>query len=138
MTTSKIASMHDAIAGLVRDGDAVAIEGFTHLICFAAGYEIIRQGKRDLTVLANDTAAPGRRNGKLISAGLGKKGVYRDERGGLRAVSLRCTHLGCLLRFNAAERSWDCPCHGSRFATDGSVIHGPATAALERKPGVRG
>ena len=45
---SKVTTMKDAIAQLVRDGDTVAIEGFTHLICFAAGHEIIRQGKRDL------------------------------------------------------------------------------------------
>ncbi len=63
----------------------------------------------------------------------GKTGVYRDESGGVHAVSLRCTHLGCLLRFNAAERSWDCPCHGSRFDVDGAVLEGPATRPLERK-----
>lgn len=51
MTTSKVASMRDAIATLVRDGDSVAIEGFTHLICFAAGHEIIRQRRRDLTLI---------------------------------------------------------------------------------------
>ena len=50
---------------------------------------------------------------RVVRDGLGKTGVYRDEAGGLHAVSLRCTHLGCLLRFNGAERSWDCPCHGS-------------------------
>src|SRR6266542_6759890 len=47
---SKVATMRDAVAELVRDGDTVAIEGFTHLICFAAGHEIIRQGRRDLTL----------------------------------------------------------------------------------------
>jgi glutaconate CoA-transferase, subunit A len=50
MMASKVASMRDAIADLVRDGDTVAIEGFTHLICFAAGHEIIRQRRRDLTL----------------------------------------------------------------------------------------
>src|SRR5919198_1898190 len=50
VSTSKVASMHDAIRELVRDGDIVAIEGFTHLIGFAAGHEIIRQGRRDLTL----------------------------------------------------------------------------------------
>ncbi len=65
----------------------------------------------------------------------GKKGVYRDFDGTLHAVSLRCTHLGCLVRFNSAERSWDCPCHGSRFAPDGTVLEGPATDPLpQRKP----
>jgi Rieske Fe-S protein len=69
---------------------------------------------------------------RIVRAGLGKKGVYRDESGVLHAVSLRCTHLGCLLRFNSAERSWDCPCHGSRFDVDGQVLEGPATEPLER------
>ena len=75
--------------------------------------------------------APG--EGGIVRQGLGKTGVYRDPDGTLHAVSLRCTHLGCLLRFNSAERSWDCPCHGSRFDIDGSVLEGPATKPLDRK-----
>jgi len=63
---------------------------------------------------------------------VGKSGVYRDEDDTLHAVSLRCTHLGCLVRFNDAERSWDCPCHGSRFDVDGNVLEGPATKPLTR------
>lgn len=59
--------------------------------------------------------------------------VYRDESGEPHAVSAVCTHLGCLVRWNSAERSWDCPCHGSRFDVDGRVIHGPAVDDL---PGV--
>jgi glycine/D-amino acid oxidase-like deaminating enzyme/nitrite reductase/ring-hydroxylating ferredoxin subunit len=70
---------------------------------------------------------------RVVPDGLGKKGIYRDEDGNAHAVSLRCTHLGCLVRFNAAERSWDCPCHGSRFAVDGSVLEGPAVQPLERR-----
>jgi glutaconate CoA-transferase subunit A len=50
MGAGKVTSMREAVAELVRDGDTVAIEGFTHLICFAAGHEIIRQGRRDLTL----------------------------------------------------------------------------------------
>ncbi|MDG4764547.1 FAD-dependent oxidoreductase [Solwaraspora sp. WMMD406] len=57
--------------------------------------------------------------------------VHRDADGTLRAVSATCTHLGCLVAFNDAEQSWDCPCHGSRFAPDGTVLHGPATRPLE-------
>jgi glycine/D-amino acid oxidase-like deaminating enzyme/nitrite reductase/ring-hydroxylating ferredoxin subunit len=75
--------------------------------------------------------APG--EGRVVGHGLGKTGVFRDDDGSLHAVSLRCTHLGCLLWFNSAERSWDCPCHGSRFDVDGAVLEGPATAPLERK-----
>jgi glycine/D-amino acid oxidase-like deaminating enzyme/nitrite reductase/ring-hydroxylating ferredoxin subunit len=70
---------------------------------------------------------------RTLPDGIGKKGVYRDLDGQLHAVSLRCTHLGCLVRFNAAEHSWDCPCHGSRFAPDGAVLEGPAVKALERR-----
>jgi Rieske Fe-S protein len=70
---------------------------------------------------------------RVLPDRLGKKGVYRDEQGDLHAVSLRCTHMGCLLRFNSAERSWDCPCHGSRFAVDGSVLEGPAVRPLDRR-----
>lgn len=62
----------------------------------------------------------------------GKLGVYRDQDGTAHAVSLRCTHLGCILRFNAAETSWDCPCHGARFDVDGGVLEGPAVQPLAR------
>jgi glycine/D-amino acid oxidase-like deaminating enzyme/nitrite reductase/ring-hydroxylating ferredoxin subunit len=67
---------------------------------------------------------------RVVRDGVGKIGVYRDAEGGLHAVSLRCTHLGCLLRFNSAETSWDCPCHGSRFDVDGAVLEGPAASPL--------
>jgi glycine/D-amino acid oxidase-like deaminating enzyme/nitrite reductase/ring-hydroxylating ferredoxin subunit len=70
---------------------------------------------------------------RVVRSGLGKIGVYRDDAGELHAVSLRCTHLGCLTRWNDAERSWDCPCHGSRFDVDGAVLSGPAVRPLERR-----
>ncbi|HEV2768822.1 MAG TPA: FAD-dependent oxidoreductase [Solirubrobacteraceae bacterium] len=70
---------------------------------------------------------------RVVRDGRGRKGVFRDEEGALHGVSLRCTHMGCLVRFNAAERSWDCPCHGSRFDVDGAVLEGPAVKPLERR-----
>ncbi len=90
MTTSKVASMHDAIAELVRDGDTVAIEGFTHLISFAAGHEIIRQGRRDLTLarltpdLVYDQMVAAGVARKLVFSWLGNPGV-----GGLHAIRRR-------------------------------------------------
>jgi glutaconate CoA-transferase subunit A len=81
MSTSKVTTMRDAIAELVRDGDTVAIEGFTHLICFAAGHEIIRQRKRDLTLarltpdLIYDQMVAGGVARKLIFSWLGNPGV---------------------------------------------------------------
>jgi Rieske Fe-S protein len=59
--------------------------------------------------------------------------VYRDADGVARAVSARCTHLGCLVAFNDAETAWECPCHGSRFGIDGSVLQGPAVHPLENR-----
>jgi nitrite reductase/ring-hydroxylating ferredoxin subunit len=55
---------------------------------------------------------------------------YRDESGELHAVSAVCTHMGCIVGFNETDRTWDCPCHGSRFGLSGEVIHGPAVKAL--------
>ncbi|NEY36026.1 FAD-dependent oxidoreductase [Streptomyces sp. PRKS01-65] len=78
-----------------------------------------------------DSLPPG--EGALVRVGGERLAVYRDEAGALHAVSSRCTHLGCLVNFNAAERAWECPCHGSRFDTDGKVIQGPATRPLERR-----
>ena len=90
MTASKVASMHDAVAALVRDGDTVAIEGFTHLISFAAGHEIIRQGRRDLT-LARMT--PDLIYDQMIAAGVARKLVFswlgNPGVGGLNAIRRR-------------------------------------------------
>ena len=70
---------------------------------------------------------------RVVRSGLGKLGVFRDDAGELHTVSLRCTHLGCLTKWNDAERSWDCPCHGSRFDPDGNVLAGPAVRPLEKR-----
>lgn len=62
----------------------------------------------------------------------GKKiGGYRDENGQLHLVNTTCTHLGCTTKWNDAERTWDCPCHGSRFSYEGEVLEGPAINPLK-------
>jgi glycine/D-amino acid oxidase-like deaminating enzyme/nitrite reductase/ring-hydroxylating ferredoxin subunit len=71
--------------------------------------------------------------GAVVGSGLGQRAAYRDEAGRLHQLSARCTHLGCVVAWNGPAKTWDCPCHGSRFAVDGSVLEGPAVAALERK-----
>lgn len=58
--------------------------------------------------------------------------VYRDSEGKLEIVSATCSHLGCIVNWNSAEKSWDCPCHGARFSSDGSVMCGPATHDLDQ------
>jgi glycine/D-amino acid oxidase-like deaminating enzyme/nitrite reductase/ring-hydroxylating ferredoxin subunit len=75
-----------------------------------------------------DEIAPG--EGLIIGAGLAQRAAYRDEDGTLHELSARCTHLGCIVNWNSAERTWDCPCHGSRFAATGEVIEGPAVRPL--------
>jgi Rieske Fe-S protein len=59
-----------------------------------------------------------------------KYGAFRDEANDLHVVSATCTHLGCTIRWNSDEMSWDCPCHGSRFSYDGKVLNGPAIEEL--------
>ncbi len=61
-------------------------------------------------------------------------GICRDDKGLLHRVSPVCTHLGCTCKWNTGELTWDCPCHGSRFAPDGSVIYGPAVHPLDKSP----
>ncbi len=73
----------------------------------------------------------GKGEGAIIRDGLSKIAVFRDEAGALSRLSAVCTHLGCIVHFNSTEKTWDCPCHGSRFATDGHVINGPALKPLE-------
>ncbi|MFF5445535.1 FAD-dependent oxidoreductase [Streptomyces sp. NPDC012888] len=60
--------------------------------------------------------------------------VHRDDAGELHSVSARCTHMGCLVAYDDAEQVWECPCHGSRFTPDGTVLHGPATGPLPAEP----
>ena len=70
--------------------------------------------------------------GAIVREGMRKIAAYRDERGKLYKYSAACTHLGCHVHWNGLERCWDCPCHGSQFAVDGTALNGPAVAPLER------
>lgn len=78
----------------------------------------------------DDVRAIAPRSGAIVRQGARKLAVYRDEGGALHAHSAMCTHVGCLVHWNAIEGSWDCPCHGSRFSPEGAVISGPARSPL--------
>jgi nitrite reductase/ring-hydroxylating ferredoxin subunit len=93
---------------------------------FADHFQALRE-PAGLDDLAPGDAKVTRREGALVAA-------YRADDGRLHTVGAHCTHLGCLVAFNNAEKSWDCPCHGSRFGVDGSVLHGPATRPLPQRP----
>ncbi|WP_276381174.1 FAD-dependent oxidoreductase [Flavobacterium sp. H4147] len=69
-------------------------------------------------------------NGGVLNVGLRKVAVYRDYDNSLKAFSAVCPHLGCIVQWNSDEKSFDCPCHGSRFAADGTVTNGPAQSNL--------
>jgi glycine/D-amino acid oxidase-like deaminating enzyme/nitrite reductase/ring-hydroxylating ferredoxin subunit len=69
--------------------------------------------------------------GAIVAVDGAEVAVSRDLGGGLHALSAACTHMGCSVSWNDAESTWDCPCHGSRFAVDGRVLHGPALHQLE-------
>jgi glycine/D-amino acid oxidase-like deaminating enzyme/nitrite reductase/ring-hydroxylating ferredoxin subunit len=78
----------------------------------------------------DDTAKIQKDSGAVVRRGALKIAVYRDPTGALHERSAICTHLGCIVQWNSAEKSWDCPCHGSRFDKFGAVINGPANSDL--------
>ncbi|MBO9153070.1 FAD-dependent oxidoreductase [Chitinophaga sp. GCM10012297] len=84
----------------------------------------------DLKQLAD--MAPG--EGKVVSYEDEKIAIHKDGKGGIHAVSPVCTHLQCEVKWNNAELSWDCPCHGARYDPDGNVLTGPASMSLEAAP----
>ncbi len=73
-------------------------------------------------------------DGAIVRKGLKKFAVYRDDNGKVSAYSAICPHLGCVLQWNKDEKSFDCPCHGSRFTYEGKLINGPAVSDLKRIP----
>jgi glycine/D-amino acid oxidase-like deaminating enzyme/nitrite reductase/ring-hydroxylating ferredoxin subunit len=70
-------------------------------------------------------------DGRIVRTGLSKAAVYRDNDGVIHSMSAVCPHLGCIVAWNSAEKTWDCPCHGSRYDRLGEVINGPANTALQ-------
>ena len=70
-------------------------------------------------------------SGAIVRVGLTKHAVYKDSAGNIAACSAICPHLGCLVSWNSAEDSWDCPCHGSGFDPYGKVLRGPAKNDLQ-------
>jgi glycine/D-amino acid oxidase-like deaminating enzyme/nitrite reductase/ring-hydroxylating ferredoxin subunit len=105
------------VAGMAKDNAKVGKE-------FVAGH----LGR--LRASAVEKLARG--EGGLVQVGRHAVGAYRDPAGKVHAVGVNCTHMGCRLNWNNAETSWDCPCHGSRFDVDGSVLDGPAVTPLKQ------
>jgi Rieske Fe-S protein len=107
----------------------------------AAIKEIVRENL-NVAVQYGDWLTPGessfddvpRGEGRLVRAGTHKIAAYRDDKGLLHLRDATCTHLRCIVDWNSAEKTWDCPCHGSRFDPEGRVLNGPALANLAPVP----
>ncbi len=112
---SKRAALKQAAPGLLKAGAGFAKSLLTD--------RVLPSNLRGLEQLA-----PG--SGEVVSINGRKAAAFRDEDGAVHAVSPICTHRGCQVQFNAAERTWDCPCHGSRYDVEGKVIHGPTVLDL--------
>ncbi|EKE19001.1 MAG: hypothetical protein ACD_9C00173G0002, partial [uncultured bacterium] len=96
----------------------------THVIKGFASHAL-RAEKIDTSGLSPD-------QGRIIEQEGEKVAVYKDKTGDLKMLSTKCTHMGCLVNWNKTEKSWDCPCHGSRFDTDGKILNSPATKSLQK------
>ena len=124
--TSQSRDARQEVGGPARPPEGFVAQG----VNFAKRFTRARLTKPDATPVSE--IAPGQ--AKVISADGARVAVYRDAEGALHAVSAVCTHLGCVVDWNAAEKTWDCPCHGSRFDYGGHVVQGPAQRDLEVKP----
>ena len=99
----------------------------------AVGRRLVGDRLATLRVPDADSLAPG--EGGIVRLDGDKVAAFRDDDGTLHAVDPVCTHVGCLVGFNRAERTWDCPCHGSRFTVAGDVLEGPALSPLQPRTG---
>jgi glycine/D-amino acid oxidase-like deaminating enzyme/nitrite reductase/ring-hydroxylating ferredoxin subunit len=116
-------SLYDPGRITLRAATEFAKENVNVVAQYAKGYA----GSGDLG--DDDGPLPGQ--GAIIRRGLKKVAVYVNDRGVRHSRSAICPHLGCVVAWNAVEKTWDCPCHGSRFSQDGKVISGPANRDLE-------
>ena len=105
-----------------------SLSGIGELARNAAGF--VRELVGDHSHKPPESKARDAKEGAIVEIDGRAAGLYEVD-GQLKAVSAVCTHMGCLVGWNQVDQTWDCPCHGSRFAQDGAVIHGPATEALE-------
>jgi nucleotide-binding universal stress UspA family protein/nitrite reductase/ring-hydroxylating ferredoxin subunit len=109
------------------------MSGAKRILLGSVPERVVEEAPRDVLVVRTVTQALkeiGRGEGGVVADGGEKLAVYRDDRGELHAMSAKCTHMGCIVGWNPAEKTWDCPCHGSKYAPTGQVINGPAKKAL--------
>jgi glycine/D-amino acid oxidase-like deaminating enzyme/nitrite reductase/ring-hydroxylating ferredoxin subunit len=141
MTGGTLAAMilSDQVQGL--DNPHTELYDATRIKPLAAAKEFVRENVDFPTHMVTDrlrrhphpAANLAAGEGALVNLNGERLAVYRSQAGELYALSPVCTHLGCLVNWNTAEKSWDCPCHGSRFDPRGKVLNGPAVAPLQAR-----
>lgn len=126
----RIAGIPNADAEIYKAGRFTPVASAKSLV--AENINVLEQYLKDVpgATDADEYAQVRRGYGKTLQRDGEKLAVYRGDAGELHVVSAVCTHMQCLVKWNHAERSWDCPCHGSRFDVDGAVIEGPALSPL--------
>jgi len=130
--------LSDLVLG--RENNFTDLYDATRIKPFAGAYEFVSQNLDVAKHYISDWLSRGEvdslqeipaGHGNLVTVNGTKVAMYRDDAGELHAFSPVCTHLGCQVHWNSAEKSWDCPCHGSRFTCKGEVANGPATTGLQ-------
>ena len=130
MISDAIAGRPNPWADLFEPGRAAVRRGLWEYIKENADYPYYMMRDRFAGAEGRSVRAIKRGHGSVIEREGQKVAAYRAPDGVLTMVSATCTHMGCMVRWNDAERTWDCPCHGSRFTPQGGVISGPAEKPL--------
>jgi nucleotide-binding universal stress UspA family protein/nitrite reductase/ring-hydroxylating ferredoxin subunit len=110
------------------------MSGAKRLLLGSVPQSVVERTPRDALVVRTVTQnlkEIGRGEGGVVDDAGDKLAVFRDDRGEVHALSAKCTHMGCTVGWNPAEKTWDCPCHGSRFSPAGEVVNGPAKKPLQ-------
>lgn len=141
--TNGVAAAHTiADQILQRENPCSRLWDATRIKPLAGGAEFVKENLKTAKQFVVDHLAPESSDaGDHLSLGQARVvrkdseniACYRDMNGHLHEISATCTHMGCIVAWNDVDHTWDCPCHGSRFHPDGTVLHGPATSALESR-----
>jgi glycine/D-amino acid oxidase-like deaminating enzyme/nitrite reductase/ring-hydroxylating ferredoxin subunit len=141
MTFGTLGGMMAADAFLMRKNPWQEIFSVDRKVLKRGAWDYVKENKDYPYYMLRDWLGEGegksleevrQRQGKILHLDGKKVAAYRDEKGKLSLCSAICTHLKCIVAWNEAEKTWDCPCHGSRFSTAGEVLSGPAEEPLDR------